>query len=119
MGFKSAFVAPKSASKDRIAETPLDSIPQEIREHVEEAYKVLQNQPGAIRVDFDSKQEADQGLAQMKAYSLIRPGGKIKFHKSPVNLGATSFQYTVKDFPPEDPSTAEIREAVENVKNAK
>lgn len=98
----------------------LDSIPEEVKQEVEDTYKVLKDNPsGRMRVTFDSRTELLQYTAQVTSYCAQRPaeiGGPLRFRKSPTK-GLD--KNTVMDFritDPVDNGTEAINEAVAEVK---
>lgn len=97
----------------------LDDISDEVKKDVEEVYKALKTNPGRVRVQFDSIAELNSYIAQMKAYCEQRPGGAIRFRKSPArDLPATAMDFRITDIPKEELQTQEIRNSVQDVKNS-
>lgn len=106
---------------------PLDQIPQEIKDEVEEMYAALKKADGRFSISFDTKQEVSEYEKQVKAYcagrvdSLGQPA-PIRYRRSPAKgLPETTIQFRVVDIPVEsEKATADIREATEKVNaNAK
>jgi len=91
----------------------LDSIPQDIRDEVEQAYKAIKENRGAIRAEFDSKEELAQFENMVKAYCNLRPAGAIRYRRSPVKgMPETEMQFRITDLEtPEEKATREIRQA--------
>lgn len=63
---------------------PLEQIPQDVKDEAEEIFKILQQNEGRIRVQFDTVPELDLYLKRMKSYCEQRPAGKLYFRISPV-----------------------------------
>lgn len=79
---------------------PLDEIPQEIKDEVEDVYKALKDAPvsGNFRVQYDTKQELLSWESMVKAYCEQRPGGKVKYRRSPVRgLAPTEIAFRITD----------------------
>jgi hypothetical protein len=98
----------------------LDDIPQEVRNDIEEAYKVLKTNPGRMRANFPSIAELNAYITQAKAYCELRPDGAIRFRKSPSKgLPPTSMDFRITDVQTENEAeVASINESVEAVKTA-
>lgn len=104
---------------------PLDSIPQEIRNEIEEMYAALLKADGRFQITFDTKQEVAEYEKMVKAYCSLRVDEKgapapIRYRRSPAKgLGETTIQFRIVDIPVEkEKATADIREATEAVKDA-
>jgi hypothetical protein len=80
---------------------PLDAIPQDIRDEVEEAYAALKQTPGRLRVQFTDKSELTLFVKQVTSYCAQRPaeiGGPIRFRKSPTRgLPDTMMDHRITD----------------------
>src|SRR6266498_2676110 len=75
------FIANTTGPQDNI---PLDSIPQEVKDEVEQVYGNLKAHPGGrIRATFDNRAELLQYVAQATSYCNQRPSGAIRFRRSP------------------------------------
>jgi hypothetical protein len=79
MARKSTFI-PGNASGSLI---PLEQIPQDVMDDMEEAYQLLSQADGRIRVEFDTKDEKAAFSRQAQSYCAQRPSGKLKFRWSP------------------------------------
>ncbi len=103
------FIANITGPQDSI---PLDSIPQEVKDEVEQVYENLKTHPGGrIRATFDNRAELLQYVAQATSYCNQRPGGAIRFRRSPTkNLTDNIMDFRISDLPP-DNGTEDIREA--------
>jgi hypothetical protein len=66
-----------------VALLPLESIPQDVRDEIEEAYQSLKTMDGRIRVEFDTEDEAAIYCRQAASYAAQRPEGAVKFRRSP------------------------------------
>ena len=62
---------------------PLEQIPADVVDDIEEAYKLLSQTDGRIRVEFDTKEEKAQFSQYAASYCAQRPDGKLKFRWSP------------------------------------
>jgi hypothetical protein len=62
---------------------PLESIPEDVKADVEEAYGVLRENEGRIHVVFDTETEANLWARQAASYAAQRPNGALKFRRSP------------------------------------
>lgn len=98
----------------------LDEIPADVKREVEEMYEAGKTADGRFRLTFGSKKELLAYAAMAGSYAAQRPGGPIKFRKSPVrglpdNVG--EFRVTDIDQDSED-ATAAIKEGVEALKAA-
>lgn len=111
---------PNTTKSAAVSQLTLEDIPQEVRENVEEVYETLKTNPGRIRVEFPSLGELNAYVAQVTAYCALRPGGAIRFRKSPTRkLPATTMDFRITDLQTEnEETTAGINDAVENVKSA-
>ncbi len=103
------FIANTTGPQDSI---PLDSIPQEVKDEVEQVYENLKAHPsGRIRATFDNRAELLQYVAQATSYCNQRPSGAIRFRRSPTkNLTDNIMDFRISDLPP-DNDTEGIREA--------
>jgi hypothetical protein len=79
MARKTTFI-PNTAAGTLI---PMDEIPTDVRDDVEEAFKLLSQADGRIRVEFDTKEEKATFSRQAASYCAQRPEGKLKFRWSP------------------------------------
>lgn len=79
MARKTTFI-PNTAAGTLI---PMDEIPDDVKDDVEEAYKLLSQADGRIRVEFDTKEEKAVFSRQAASYCAQRPEGKLKFRWSP------------------------------------
>jgi len=96
----------------------LEDIPQDIRDDIEEVYAYLKTNPaGRMRTPaFPTKTEALAWQALATAYCKLRPGGEIRFRKSPTKgLPENVFDFRVTDLLPDNGSEG-IRNAVEAAK---
>ena len=108
-----------ATSVSTVSTLNLDEIPQEIRDDAEQVYQALKTNPGRMRVNFDTIAELKAYETQIKAYCALRPGGKIRFRKSPTReLPKTSMDFRITDVTEGEEATEGIREAVEAVKAA-
>lgn len=62
---------------------PMEQIPEDVIADVEEAFKLLSQTDGRIRVEFDTKEEKALFSQQAASYCAQRPDGKLKFRWSP------------------------------------
>lgn len=112
-----SFVPTAQAASGTAALT-LEDIPQDIRDDIEEVYAYLKTNPaGRMRTPaFPSKQDALAWQAMATAYCKLRPGGEIRFRKSPTKgLPDTVFDFRVTDLLP-DNGTDGINAAVDAIK---
>lgn len=122
MARKVAFVA--TISPGTPALIPLDRIPQEIKDEVEEIYAALKTNPnGRMRAEFDTKVELLTYHAQIVAYAALRPvelGGPIRVRRTPTKgLPDTIMDYRITDLLNEkEKETEAIRAAVAAVEVA-
>lgn len=92
----------------------LDSVPQDVRDEVEQIYAGMKANPrGRMRAEFDSKEEREQYMGQVKTYCELRPAGAIRLRRSPTKgLPETVAEFRITDFETEAEKEArEIREA--------
>lgn len=101
-------------------EMALEDIPDEVRNDVEETYALLKRQPGRVSVSFPSEGELNKYVNLVKAYCKVRPGGEVRFRKSPTrNLAKTTMEFRITDLKTEDEEVTEgISTSVDNVKAA-
>jgi hypothetical protein len=86
---------------------PLESIPQDVKDFVEEVWKRQQATPGRERITYDTDAERDTEFRQFASYVAQRPaklGGVLTVRRSPS-----------KDLPPH---TMDVRFAADLEKNA-
>jgi hypothetical protein len=62
---------------------PMEQIPQDVIDDIEEAFKLLSGTDGRIRVEFDTKEEKALFSQHAASYAAQRPDGKLKFRWSP------------------------------------
>jgi hypothetical protein len=62
---------------------PMDQIPQDVKDDFEGAWKEMQKSEGRMRVSFDTKAEALKWTREMASYAANRPGGALRFRRSP------------------------------------
>lgn len=99
---------------------PLDQIPDDIKAQVEEVYEALKTNAGRMYVKFNTDQELNTYIAQVKSYCGLRPAGTIHFRKSPTrNQPKNEMHFRITDVPEQNAKdNAEINTAVDNVKAA-
>lgn len=108
-----------AATKSASNEIALEDIPEEIRTDVEQTYTLLKTNPGRVQASFPSAGEAEKYVNLVKAYCKVRPGGEVRFRKSPTrNLPNGTIEFRITDVSEGEAATEPIREAVENVKAA-
>lgn len=96
------------------AEMDLADVPQDVRDDVEDAYKICKANPtGRIRGVFETKTELNQFYAQATAYCAQRPAGAIRIRKSPTKgLTDNVMDFKVTDLKtPTEEATEQVREA--------
>ena len=97
----------------------LEDIPQEVRDNAEEVYLALKSNVGRMRVQFETIAELKAYEVQMKVYCKLRPGGEIRFRKSPTkDLPKTAMDFRITDVTAGEAATEEIRDAADEVKTA-
>lgn len=104
------------------ASMPLDQIPQEIKDEIEEMYAALKKAEGRFSIGFDTKQEVSEYEKQVKAYcsgrvdTLGKPA-PIRYRRSPAkSLPETTIQFRITDIPvASEKATQDIKDAVEKV----
>jgi len=93
---------------------PLDQIPQEVKDEVEEIYDTLKDNDGRMRVEFETEAEVKQYAAQVNSYCEQRPvelGGPIRFRRSPTRgLAKTFMDFRVTDRKDESEEAEETAE---------
>lgn len=101
-------------------ELTLDEIPADIQKDVDDAYTLLKTNPGRFKLVFPSEGEANAWINMVKAYCKVRPGGEIRFRKSPIKgLPAGTIEFRITDLLTKDEEITEgIRTATEAVKAA-
>jgi hypothetical protein len=110
---------PNAVSKSSTGTIALDDISDEVKKDVEEVYEALKTNPGRMRVNFDTVQQLNQYVAQVKEYCRQRPQGAIHFRKSPSRgLPATTMDFRIVDVPVNEEITQDIRTGVDAVKAA-
>lgn len=62
---------------------PMEEIPQDVRDEMEEAYASLSKAEGRIRAEFDNEEEANVYCRQAASYCTQRADGALKFRRSP------------------------------------
>ena len=89
----------------------VEEIPEDVRKDCEAVYEALKANPnGRMRVEFANKTEALKWIAVAQAYCKIRPGGEIRFRRSPTrDLPDNVIDFRITDMPKS--GTEEIREA--------
>jgi hypothetical protein len=94
---------------------PLNAIPQEVKDEVEEIYEALKTNPGRMRVEFDTANELAAYALQISSYCAQRPAGAIRYRKSPTKgLPPTVLDFRITDLKTENEEITEtIREATE------
>ena len=109
-------VAPRNAQ----TVVPLDQIPQDVKDDVEQVYEMLKTYTGRMRAAFDTVEELRQYITFVTSYCEQRPAGQIRFRKSPTKkLPATTMDFRITDMlTKEEEVTEAIRENVEEVKTA-
>jgi hypothetical protein len=68
------------------AVTPLDDIPNDVKQYVEEVYAKQRKTPGRERAEYDTEEELKREFKFMADYVAQRPkslGGPLKIRKSP------------------------------------
>lgn len=76
---------------------PMDEIPDDVKEEMEEAYTQLSGRDGRIRAEFDTEDEATLYCRQAASYCTQREAGVLKFRRSPTkNLPKNVVDFTVK-----------------------
>jgi len=100
--------------------TTLESIPQEIRDEVEQIYAALKLADGRFTVEYDTEQEVAEYEKMVKAYCKVRPGGEIRYRRSPAKgLPKTTIQFRIVDIPAEkEAATQAIQDAAAKVNAA-
>ena len=63
--------------------TPLDSIPQELKDYVESVYEAQRKTPGRERAVYDNEKELKEEFKLMADYVAQRPAGVLRIRKSP------------------------------------
>jgi hypothetical protein len=119
------FIPAQTPSPSVGALVPLEDIPKELRDDIEEAYSLLKANPsGRMHSVFDTKEEAAQFETWVRSYCAQRtvtdPAGDvvevpIRYRKSPVK-GApnTHVHFRVTDLlTPNEAVTEDVREATE------
>lgn len=82
---------------------PLEQIPEDVQNEVEEAYAYLQKNGGRMRVTFESDEEAAEWFKYAVSYGAARPTGAVRFRRSPTrNLPDNVFDFRVHDDLPEN-----------------
>jgi hypothetical protein len=96
----------------------LDEIPQDVRDEVEQVYKILKDNIGRMHVEFESDGELKKYITYVTTYCKIRPAGELRFRKSPKrNAKPGEMEFRITDLEtPNEKTTEEIRETVEKVK---
>lgn len=76
--------------------TPLEEIPQDVKQYVEEVYTRQRKVPGRERASYDTVKELDTEWKQMVDYAAQRPQGILKIRRSPTrNLPETTMEFRV------------------------
>lgn len=63
--------------------TPLDAIPQELKDYLEKVYEAQRKNPGRERVEYDTEDELKAEFKLMADYLAQRPAGVLSIRKSP------------------------------------
>ena len=63
--------------------TPLDSIPDDVKQFVEEVYEKQRKQMARERVEYDTEDELKREFKLMADYVAQRPEGTLRIRKSP------------------------------------
>lgn len=75
---------------------PMEDIPEDVQQETEEAYEAIRSKDGRIRVEFDTKEEADLYCRQVASYCAQRANGKLRFRRSPTrNLPETTVDFRI------------------------
>lgn len=91
---------------------PLDEIPQEIKDEVEQIYAGLKaGAQGRMRVGFDNKDELALYVLQVRSYAAQREAGELRFRQSPTRKNSLPAHHM--DFRITDPRTDDEENAVE------
>lgn len=109
---------------------PLASIPQDVKDDLEEAYEALKANPsGRFNVVFGDKKEAHQFETWAKSYcaqrTIVDPAGDvveapIRFRKSPTKgLPANQIDFRISDIVADEVETEESKPEVETPAPAK
>lgn len=108
---------PKQTSAPTDNTVPLEEIPQELRNQVEEVYTTLKQYDGNMHAEFPSKQEMLRWERLVKSYVAQRPAGPIHYRRSPVrNQAEGHVNFRITDVPTKNAEVAEgIKEAVKKV----
>lgn len=98
-----AYVANANAASGS-EDVPLDQIPEEIRQEVEEAYAALKSNPnGRLRATFDTEAELNEYVRQVRSYCAQRPAGVVRFRKSPTRkLPSNVMDFRITDAKDDD-----------------
>lgn len=96
---------------------PLSEIPAEVKQEVEEAYKLLKDNDGNLQVGYSTKAELAVYERQVRSYCAQRPaelGGPIRFRRSPVRgLPETHMAFRITDPTSEEEEKERKNKAVE------
>jgi hypothetical protein len=106
---------PNATSKTTAITLGLDDVPEDVRKDGEDVYEALKTHAGSFHAKFDTVQELNLYIAQLKAYCENRPNGAIRFRKSPAKgLPANEMKFRITDVETaSERQTREIREAAE------
>jgi hypothetical protein len=103
---------PTAPDRGSVATIPLNAIPADVIEEVEEVYAALKANPnGRMRAEFDTKAELSTYMTQVVSYCLQRTvndaPAPLYFRKSPTKgLPETSMDYRISDPKPPKDETA-------------
>lgn len=104
---------PTVPDRGSVATLPLNAIPQDVIDEVEEVYKALKDNPnGRMRAEFDTKGELSTYMTQVSSYCSQRTvngtPAPLRFRKSPTkNLPETTMDYRIGDpLPPKEETVA-------------
>lgn len=103
---------PTASASNTTAVLTLEDIPQDVRDEVEEIYNALKTNPnGRMRAEFDTKEELAAYTTQVTSYCQVRPGGVIRFRKSPTKgLPETAMDFRITDVTEKPETPAETAE---------
>lgn len=76
--------------------TPLDEIPQDVKDYVESVYAAQRKTPGREHVEYDTEKELNAEWKLMVDYAAQRKAGVLKIRRSPTrNLPAHVMEFRV------------------------
>jgi hypothetical protein len=76
--------------------TPLDAIPQDVKNYVEEVYERQRKTPGRERAEYDTVDELKNEFKLMADYVAQRPKGVLRIRKSPTrDLPETTMDFRI------------------------